>query len=680
MADIGNLPRKAFNLKSLRGAALALSTLMLILAILASLPAVSSEPGFDYEAVESLAAGNLSSWIEAPAAIHSSSTPSPPPVNIVDAFASPTTPSSFPFNLQDDSLAVLAIEEYSYSHLFAYQPGQFPIYRLTSGQWHDIHPAISPDGTQLAFSSNREGYWELYTLDLVNGLTRRITFSPEFDGSPSWSSDGKWLAYESYVPNGLGSDYEIFIRPVDGSQEPIRLTTDPAADHSPAWSSQGRHIAFVSDRAGSEDIWLADLDKVEGRFENLSRNSVASETHPGWSPDGSRLLWTMSSEDNLQNIMIWDISRPEQRPIAVNTGEWAVWSPTGEALLTVLATPNQAYLTGYNLAFPSLSLPVLRLGGFSNGLSWGRKGFKGALPPLFDQVARETPTAIWHEPLAENSGQPGGRVALVPLENVEPAGSMLQDRVDGSFQALRERVSREVGWDFLASLDQSYIPLTAFLGPGMNEDWAYTGRAFRFISAPINAGWMVVAREEYGAQTFWRIFLRARFQDGTQGIPLRLHPWDLFARLSGDPSAYEQGGKKLDIPLGYWLDFTRLAAAYGWERLPALSSWRLAFSAARFDQFAHTGGLDWLSAMYEIYPREALNTTTPIPTATEPPPPTLTPTPTPTPSRTPWLSRTPTPTHTRWPTRTPTSTQTPFIKNNPAGASPTSPTATPTAS
>jgi len=187
-----------------------------------------------------------------------------------------------------------------------------------------------------------------------------------------------------------------------------------------------------------------------------------------------------------------------------------------------------------------------------------------------------------------------------------------------------------------------------------------------------------VVREDFGPQTYWRIFLRARFQDGTQGVPLKFYPWNLFARLSGDPIAYEQGGKKEEIPFGYWLDFTQLAAAYGWERLPALSTWRLAFSAARFDQFANTRGLDWFSAMQQIYPREALNTTTPIPSPTNPPPPTLTPTPTVTPSRTPWLSRTPTPTNTRWPTRTPTPTQTSESKNNPAESTQYPPTATPT--
>ena len=94
---------------------------------------------------------------------------------------------------------------------------------------------------------------------------------------------GRWLAYESYLPSGDGGDLEIFIRPLDQAQPPIRLTDDPAADHSPAWSPQGRVLAFISTRSGDSEVWLADLDQVEDRFTNLSRDARSVEAHPSWS-------------------------------------------------------------------------------------------------------------------------------------------------------------------------------------------------------------------------------------------------------------------------------------------------------------------------------------------------------------------------------------------------------------
>jgi hypothetical protein len=150
-------------------------------------------------------------------------------------------------------------------------------------------------------------------------------------------------------------------------------------------------------------------------------------------------------------------------------------------------------------------------------------------------------------------------------------------------------------------------------------------------------------------------------------MPLKQIPWDIASRHSGDPRAFEEGGSQAKtIPAGYWVDVTRLAAAYGWERLPSLSSWRVAYSSIRYNEYVLRQGLDWFSAMLEVYPRQALDTPTPVSSPTITPTFTNTPTHTPTitetpyvePSITPSLTRrpslTPTPSSTRRPTLTPT--------------------------
>jgi TolB protein len=556
-------------------------------------------------------------------------------------------------------LIVLAMDEGPYSHLFAYSPGELPLLRLTDGAWDDTHPALHPDGSKLAFASNRDGDWDLYWMNLTSGEVTQITNTPEYDASPSWSPDGLWLAYESYLPNGDAGDLEIFIRPLDGSQPPIRLTEDPAADHSPAWSPQGRKLAFVSTRSGNSEVWLADLDQVEDRFTNLSRDARAADAHPVWSPDGQRLAWSSAPLGDVQMIRLWDAARPDDAPRPLSGGDWPAWSPEGDALLTTLLTPNQTYLTGYYLGDPSLALPVFRLPGAVHGLAWGRTGLPVPLPDALAQAAMQTPTPAWQPVLAPAADLPPGRVQVVPLEGVQAPLPLLQDRVDEAFYTLKARVAERAGWDFLTSLEQAYIPLTAPLNPGLMDDWLYTGRAFRFNTAPLNAGWLLIARQDFGAQTYWRVYLRTRFQDGSQGQPLKELPWNLSARFSGDPLAYEQGGRlEAAIPAGYWLDFTRLATSLGWERLPSLSTWRVAYSGVRYDEFVLREGRDWMSAMLELYPKAALDTPTPVfsptPTATF----TNTPTPTATYTRTPYRSPTPTPTWTRRPTSTPTATAT----------------------
>ena len=117
-----------------------------------------------------------------------------------------------------------------------------------------------------------------------------------------------------------------------------------------------------------------------------------------------------------------------------------------------------------------------------------------------------------------------GNLQLVELDDVEAPFPLLHDQVDEAFQALRSRIAQESGWDLLAALENAYVPLTSPLDPGMGEDWLYTGRAFAFTSSPINAGWLVVVREDFGAQTYWRIYMRAEIPGWLGGHPAARAP------------------------------------------------------------------------------------------------------------------------------------------------------------
>ena len=537
---------------------------------------------------------------------------------------------------------LVAIDEGGYSHLFAYQPGSPPLLRLTNGAWDDITPAASPDGQLVAFASNRDAQWDLYTLDLQSGAITRLTHTAQYDAAPTFSPDGRWLAYESLADDGGGLD--IYVQPLDQSSPAQRLTNDPGVDTTPAWSPGGRQIAFVSNRSGDEEIWLADLDRVDGRFSNFSRDQEASDTAPAWSPDGSQLAWASAGLDGISSILS---SPPLSNTISdsalhpLGSGSQAAWSPDGKTILADLTTPNQAYLTAYDAQTGGLILPPLALSGKVSGLTWssGRLNLQA-----FQDQTGVTPTALWMPALTPLADVPNGRQRVVPVPGVQAPDPLLQDLVDEFFNALRQRVAQDTGWDFLASLENAFVPLTSPLSPGMGNDWLYTGRAFAFNTLPMNAGWVVVVREDFGSQTYWRVYLRARFQDGSQGQPLQKSPWNFNARSSGNPRYYEQGGA-LDgeVPSGYWIDFTSLAAAYGWERMPALNTWRSSYEAARFNEFVLTGRSDWRSAMLEIYPPEALITPTPILPTMAPATPTIRPTQTPTPTRTPWPTRTPAP-------------------------------------
>ena len=587
-------------------------------------------------------------------------TSSPPPLLTPSPSPLPDLPIArhqFP-----DGLIVLALREGLYSRLFLFHPQNLPLSRITNGEWDDITPAISPDGRRIAFASNRDGFWDLYLLDLDTGETTRLTDTPEYEASPSWSPDGLFLAFESYRQGNL----DIFIQPLDGSQPAIQLTNDPAADFSPAWSPQGRQIAFVSTRSGDPDIWLYNLDDASQT--NLSRTPDSTEGHPAWSPDGNRLAWA-ANRNGLRRLYVQPIDDPAPAQI-VGQGDWPVWHPAGETLLTAVEAPNSTSLAAYRVADGLIALPALPLPAAVQGIDWGMLQPPDPFPETLRAAAQATPGLLWLPALTPQPDLPDGRQGLVRLQDVQAPDPRLHDIADESFQALRKRVADLTGWDFLAQLENAFVPLTAPLPPGMGNDWLYTGRAIAVNTTPLSAGWMVIVREDFGQQTYWRVYLLARFQDGSQGKPLRAQPWDLNARFNGDPAVYEQGGRLASIPEGYWIDFTALARAYGWERVPALLTWRTFYQGTRFNEFVHRLGIDWRSAMLELYPPEALITPTPIMPVT----PSLTPTRTPSPTITPIPTRTPLPTQTPTTTPTPTRTSSPTLTPTPT------PTQTPTPS
>jgi len=510
-----------------------------------------------------------------------------------------------------EGVLLLALRDGYHIHLFAYHPLYLPLTRLTDSPWDDISPALSPDGTKLAYSSRQNGYWDIYILDLVSGRQQRVTDTPEYEASPSWSPDGQWLAFERFN----GANMDIFIQSLsEAGAEVIQLTDDQGSDHSPAWSPAGREIAFVSTRSGDEEIWLARLDEVDERFVNLSRSTLSRDRYPVWSSSGRRLAWSAETAGSHQ-FVVFDQEQPDLPARAVAEGSRLAWSPDESVLFSEIRDPMGSGLAAYSTTTGRLSLPLTALPGSLYGMVWVKGPIVGWLASRIDQGDTAGPPVLW-EPVITRTVAPAGRMGLVALEDVAAPQALLHDAVDEAYVALRRQIARETGWDTLSSLENAYVALTTPPNPSIQNDWLYTGRAFSVNPLLVSAGWMAITREDFGGQIYWRVFLKARYQDGSMGLPLYDMVWDLNARYSGDPQAYEQGGLAGRPPPGYWIDLTELAGRYGWQRLPSWTNWRTFFPSIRFNQFVIPGGMDWYQAMIEIYPLEALRTATSIPTMT----------------------------------------------------------------
>lgn len=490
------------------------------------------------------------------------------------------------------------------SDIFALSFGQSYPTRLTSHPAADRQPAWSPDGQSIAFASQRDGNWELYIYDLNLGTLTRVTNDPAYDGNPAWSPDGEWLVYDSYHQNNM----DIYVIKVDGSEGPYRLTENAALDYEPTWSPNGRFLSFVSRRSGNPDLFIMSLDSVsDGTAVNLTNTPTLHEESPAFSPDGNYLAYSEASSGVAMLHAIPLDAKVNAAGPSRNLGQqgrWPVWSPDSQTLLAAYNQAGTDYFIGGSINAWGIAPQLYAGAGRLNTISWSAVSMSPSLIENLRPVDEPKPDIpLFTETVAEaEAGQPSHTLAKLPVNAPAP---YLSDAVDQSFLALRQRVIDEAGWDFLGRLDGLFEPIQNGGQPGEEvQSWNKAGRAMDIYSrAAMSFDPQVeVVMEKRDGKTYWRIYLRAVNQDGTQGEPLYAIPWDFQARYGDEPTFYEQGGKLKDgIPGGYYVDFTELADDYGWTAVSSQENWRSYFPAIRFWHFENRQGLDWQRAMLQLY-------------------------------------------------------------------------------
>ncbi len=141
--------------------------------------------------------------------------------------------------------------------------------RLTFNRIIDSSPCWSPNGKEIAFTSQRSGTPQIYIMNEDGTNVRRITYEGTYHDNPAWSPDGSRITYVSRIEGR----FDIYVLNIKNNSM-TKLTEMSGRNENPAWSPDSRHIIFTSNRTGNYQLYSIDyngenLIKLTRRGENL---------------------------------------------------------------------------------------------------------------------------------------------------------------------------------------------------------------------------------------------------------------------------------------------------------------------------------------------------------------------------------------------------------------------------
>ena len=187
--------------------------------------------------------------------------------------------------------------------------------RVTGNDFNAFHPIVSPDGKQILFSAFPS---QIYVVG-IDGSGEKQLLADNGDMG-SWSPDGKHIAYISGQDGTADvGNAEIYVMNADASGQ-TRITNDPASEGIPSWSPDGKQIAFTSDRGGSQDLYVMNADGTD--VQQLT-SDPGMDDWPAWSPDGHWIAFSRKADqDGMGDI--WVIGADGTNPVNLTN------SPTDE--------------------------------------------------------------------------------------------------------------------------------------------------------------------------------------------------------------------------------------------------------------------------------------------------------------------------------------------------------------
>jgi serine/threonine-protein kinase len=170
--------------------------------------------------------------------------------------------------------------------------------RVTFDQARDSIPVWSPNGSQIAFDSDRSGIRQLYRANSSGeGKEEQLTSGSNSKNVLDWSRDGRFLLYMESAP-GTGSD--VWALPLDNPRAPMVVLQTPFSESSATFSPDGKWIAYTSNATGRSEVYVRAFPPSPDRPWPVSNQGGS---RPRWRADGGSLYFLEPAQAGQQSLV-----------------------------------------------------------------------------------------------------------------------------------------------------------------------------------------------------------------------------------------------------------------------------------------------------------------------------------------------------------------------------------------